>query len=96
MRAMTGPTGWSVLSVRGSSFASELQAIQRYVGLASKAHRWAENPLCPLYQEPSRTRFELVRKHNLEQAYDSYFLDVEAIRARRPTVPQGFDCTSWL
>ncbi|KAK5173718.1 uncharacterized protein LTR77_002399 [Saxophila tyrrhenica] len=58
-----------IVSRSGSSVVSHLLAIERHALEVRKAHVWAENPLCLVYEEVSTRCFKVVRNRNLEQQF---------------------------
>ena len=58
-----------ILSRRGSSLVSELRSIQHHVEPVEKAHKWAANPRCLLYQKSSPTSFRLIYNRDLNRNF---------------------------
>lgn len=65
----TGDSLQQIVSRSGTSVVSHLLAIERHALEVQKAHLWAENPLCLLYEEASIPCFKVVRNRNLERQF---------------------------
>lgn len=65
----TGDSLHQIVSQSGSRVVSHLLAIERHALEVRKAHVWAENPLCLVYEEASIPCFKVVRNRHLERPF---------------------------